>query len=127
MGEMENQAEFVYEKLKTSTNPARVILDFYREITGKDISIMMVNKLLKLFGRFTLYFSVMELSKYEDKLDGNVYPLLYTICRSRFEKIHAESFSPSHESLDKSITSLEKEIERVRKMRGKLPSSEGLE
>lgn len=131
MGEMENQAEFYYEKLKNSVNHGQVLLEFFREITGLDAGrseIIMINKLIKLFGRFTVYFSILDLVRYEGKLEGNLFPLLYTICRGRFERIHSESFMPSHESLDRTITNLEKDIERVERInKTKLPTSEGLE
>jgi len=130
MGEMENLAEFYYEKLRTTTNPGQVLLELFREMTGKDAGrteIILINRLIKLFGRFTLYFAVMDLSKYQgDQLNGNLYPLLYTICKSRFEKIHVESFSASHESLDRFIREVEKDREKAKRSRGKLPTSEGL-
>ena len=132
MGEMENQAEFYYEKLKISVNPGQVLLEFFREMTDKEAGraeIIMINRLIKMFGRFTVYFAIMDLSKYQsDQLNGNLYPLLYTICKSRFEKIHNDTFSPAHESLAREIASLEKEAEKVRKAAAKMkvPSSEGL-
>lgn len=129
MGEMENQAEFYYEKLKTAANQGQTLLEFYREITGLQAGraeIITINKLIKLFGRFTVYFAIMELSKY-DKLEGNTYPLLFTICKNRFERIHSDTFAPSHESLDRQIDNLEKDIEKTRRIKGKLPDSEGLE
>ena len=128
MGEMENQAEFYYEKLKVSVNSGQVLLEFFREMTGKDAGrseIIMINRLIKMFGRFTVYFGIMDLSKIE-RLDGNLYPLLYTICKNRFERIHVETFSVSHESLDKYLKELEKERQKARKSKGKLPTSEGL-
>lgn len=128
MGEMENQAEFYYEKLKSSTNPGQVLLEFFREMTSRDAGrseIIMINRLIKVFGRFTVYFGIMDLSKIEN-LEGNLYPLLYTICKNRFEKIHVESFSVSHESLDKYLKELEKERQKAQKSKGKLPTSEGL-
>ncbi len=130
MGEMENQAEFYYEKLKTSTNPGQTLLEFFREITGREAGrseIIMINRLIKLFGRFTVYFSIMDLSRIHN-LGEELYPLLYTICKGRFERIHTESFMPSHESLDRTITNLEKEAEKAEKVKKiKLPTSEGLE
>jgi hypothetical protein len=131
MGEMENQAEFYYEKLKISVNPGQVLLEFYREMLGKDAGrseIIMINRLVKMFGRFTVYFGIMDLSKYQsDQLNGNLYPLLYTICKGRFEKIHVETFSVSHESLDKYLKEIQKEREKAqRSNKGKLPTSEGL-
>jgi hypothetical protein len=130
MGEMENQAEFYYEKLKVSINPGQVLLEFFREMTSLEAGrpeIIMINRLIKMFGRFTVYFGIMDLSKYRsDQLIGNLYPLLYTICKSRFEKIHKESFSPAQESLDKLLKELDKEREKARKSKGKVPSPEGL-
>lgn len=129
MGEMENQTEFYYEKLKVSVNPGQVLLEFFREITGKEAGraeIIMINRLIKMFGRFTVYFAIMDLSKYEGRLDSNIYPLLYTICKGRFEKIHVETFSVSHESLDRYLREIEKERQKAQKSKGKIPSAEGL-
>ncbi len=131
MGEMENQAEFFYEKLKVTTNAGQVLLEFFREMTNKDAGrseIILINRLIKMFGRFTVYFAIMDLSKYKDKLEGDLYPLLYTICKSRFEKIHNDVSNPAYESLSREINLLEKEAERVRKAAKKMnvPSPEGL-
>lgn len=128
MGQMENQAEFYYEKLKSQLNPGQVLLEFYKEVTGRTdgLGIILVNKLIKMFGRFTTYFAIMELAKY-DKLQGNVFPLLLTICKNRFEKANDIIFSASHESLDKYLRELDKEREKAMKSKGKIPSSEGLE
>lgn len=128
MSEMENQAEFYYEKLKATTNSGQVLLEFFREMTNKDAGrseIILINRLIKIFGRFTVYFAIMELSKY-DKLEGNLYPLLYAICKSRFEKIHDETFSAAHESLDKFLRDVEKERQKVQRSKGKLPTSDDL-
>jgi hypothetical protein len=130
MGEMENQSEFYYERLRVSTNPGKDLLDFFRETTGRDAGraeIILINKLIKLFSRFTVFFAIMDLSKYQsDQLNGNLYPLLYTICKSRFEKIHDEIFSQAHESLDKFLRDVAKEREKVQRSRGKLPTSDDL-
>lgn len=128
MGEMENQAEFYYEKLKNSTNPAQVLLEFFTEFVGKQggrSEIIMFNKLLRMYGRFTVFFAIQDLTKYEH-LEGNLYPLVYTICKNRFEKAHEISFNASHQSLDKEIKALQKEIEKMSKHKTKFPTSEGL-
>lgn len=130
MGEMENQAEFFYEKLRISTNPGQVLLEFYRDIINENAGrseIIMINRLVKLFGRFTVYFAIMDLSKYDSKdLTGNLFPLVYTICRSRFERVHNVSMDVSQEPLDKMLKELDKEREKARRSRGKVPTSEGL-
>lgn len=130
MGEMENQAEFYYERLKSQLNPGQVLLEFFREMTGLEAGrseIIMINKLIKIFGRFTVYFGIMDLSK-NDKLGtgGNLYPLLYTICKNRFERIHDTSFAGSHEPLDRFLKEMDKEREAAKRSKGKVPSSEGL-
>jgi hypothetical protein len=128
MSDMENQAEFYYEKLNSKIPPGQVLLDYYRETTGKvdGLGIIMVNKLVKMYGRFTTFFAIQELAKY-DNLQGNVFPLLLTICKNRFERINNTIFSISHESLDKHLKELDKEREIARRSKGKVPSSEGLE
>lgn len=128
MGEMENQAEFYYEKLKVSTNPGKVLLEFSRELLDTEvIGIILINKLVKLFGRFTVYFALMDLSKYNSKeLEGNLYPLVYTICKSRFERVHNGNINSSQEPLDKLLKELEKEREKAQRSKGKIPTSEGL-
>lgn len=126
---MENQAEYYYEKLKNAINSGQVLLQFYSEITGREAGraeIIMINKLIKLFGRFIVYFSIMDLSRY-DKLEGEVYPLLYTICRSRFEKVHNDVFTGAYASLDRQVASLEKEIEKNRLKKINIPDSKGLD
>ncbi len=128
MGEMENKAEFYYEKLKSQANPGQVLIDFYRDITGREdgLGIILANKLIKMFGRFTAYFAIMELAKY-DRLEGSMFPLLFTICKNRFEKAHDAVFGSSQEPLDKEINALSKDIEKIKKSKvTKLPTSEGL-
>ena len=128
MSEMENMAEFYYEKLKVTTNAGLDLAHFFKEVTGKEAGrseIIMINRLIKFFGRFTVYFSILDLSKIE-KLEGNLYPLLYTICKSRFEKSHDAVFSAASESLDKFLKELDKEREAAKRSKGKLPTSEGL-
>lgn len=128
MGEMENQAEFYYEKLKVSTNPGQVLLEFFREVTGLQAGraeIILINQYIKKFGRFTVYFSILDLSRY-DNLEGDIRGLLHKICMSRFEKIHTGVFMPAQESLDRLLRELDKEREKAKKSKGKVPTSEGL-
>lgn len=129
MSEMENIAEFYYEKLKVTTNAGLDLAHFFTEVIGKDAGrseIIMINRLIKLFGRFTVYFSIMDLSKSE-RLEGNLYPLLYTICKNRFERIYNGEISPALQPLNKEISNLQKQIEKMRGKKIKFPKSEGLE
>lgn len=122
---MENIVELYYERLKSTTNAGQLLSQFYGELTGKVIGkaeVIMFNRLLKVFGRFTVFFSTLELGKYEE-IQGVPYALLYTICKNRFEREFQDSPSASSTNLDRALTALEKEIERVSKSKIKFPDS----
>lgn len=124
---MENLAEFYYEKLKSTTNPSQLIAQFYSELTGKisgRAEVIMFGKLIKVFGRFTVFFSTMDLANYE--IEGSAYALLYRICKSRFEREFETSTSASSTDLSRTLNALEKEMERVRKHKIKIPDSKTL-
>lgn len=125
---MENQAELYYEKLKNAENVGQVLTEFYVEITGREggrTAIIMINKLVRMFGRFIVYFSILDVSRYE-KIDGDVYPLLFTICRSRFEKTHPDASITAHAPLERQINQIRREIEKNKEKKVKIPDSEGL-
>lgn len=127
MSEMENQAEFYYEKLNSKVPPGQVLMEYYRETTGRQdgLGIIMVNKLIKMYGRFTTFFAIQDLAKY-DNLEGNVFPLLLTICKNRFERANNTTFSLAHQPLDKYLKDLDKQREAARKSKGKILSPDGL-
>lgn len=127
---MENSAEFYYEKLKSSDRPGTVLAALYCSLYGIDTTrseIIMFNRLLKVFGRFTVFFSVIDMvGSYPDNVE-NPYSMLYTICKRKFEASHAESHLQSREPLDKYISNLDKEINSLKSRKLKIPSSKGLE
>lgn len=128
MGEMENKAEFYYEKLKSNVDPAITLREFFTEITGRPVGrveIIMINRLLKIFGRFTLFFSIMDLSNVRD-LRENLYGILYTICRNRFEKSHVDGNVRAFEPLNKELASIRKQMEKIKDEKFTPPDSKGL-
>lgn len=127
---MENKSEFYYEKLKDTITPGTVIAQYYCSLYGFEITkseIIMFNKLVGSFGRFTVFFSVSQMYGSYPKLKDNPYPLLYTICHRRFEEAHEGEYLPSRSSLTKHISELKKELEEHKKFKLKPPSSKGLE
>lgn len=127
---MENASEYYYERLKNDNKPGVVLANLYcnlYKIKTTRSEIMMFNKLLQTFGRYTVFFSVLDaFGSYPDQAD-DPYPLIYAICKSRFEKAHNNDFSsPSRESLDRIIKGIDKEIEELKGKKIKIPSSEGL-
>jgi hypothetical protein len=126
---MENSAEFYYEKLKGTANPgpilAAMLCSLYdAEVTRSDIIIC--NKLIKTFGRFTTFFSILDMVGSCPDKPQEVYPYLFTICKRKFEAAHFDSTIQSYESLDSFIKGLGREIENLNRKKLKPPSAKGL-
>jgi hypothetical protein len=127
---MENSSEYYYEKLKNSISPGLVLAAMYGVLydfqQGRS-EIIMMNKLIKIFGRFTVFFSILDMvGTYPDKQE-NVYPLLYTICKKKFENAHSSILTQSSQPLDKYLKNIDKTLDSLSKKKVKIPSPEGLE
>ena len=126
---MENSSEFFYEKLKNSNNTGPILAAHYCSLYDVEMTksvIIMCNRLLKTFDRFLVFFSILDMyGSYPDGVE-TPYPLLFTICKRRFEASHKDSVIRSRESLDGYLRALEKDIESLSKKKLKIPSSEGL-
>ena len=131
---LENSSALFYEQLRTTLTPGSVLADFFCTLYEKDKTkseVLMCNKLVKVFGRFTVFFAIQDMNRtYVElsELKGSVYPLLYSICQSRFEKTHEVATMQPYRSLDGYIAEIQKDIEELskRKKRKNPPSSEGL-
>ena len=126
--DIENVAELYYERLKNTTNPGATLTKFMCELIDREINrsyVIQINRLIKIFGRFNVYFSIIDLSNVRN-LGEDIYPLLYTICRSRFEKAHNSFAVVQHESLSRTINEIEKRVERAKKSKLKPPSGDDL-
>lgn len=127
---MENSAEFYYEKLKDSINPGTVLASLYCTLYSRDVSrseIIMFNKLLKIFGRFTIFFSILDMVGSKPSGVESPYGYLYEICKRKFEAAHGDSSLQARESLDGYIKNLDKEIKNLSNQHLNIPSSKGLE
>jgi hypothetical protein len=121
--EMENSAEFYYEKLKDSTNPGTVLATFFCKLYEKAVTrseIIMFNKLITVFGKYTAFFCILDAYGSYPELTGNPYPLLYTICKKKFESAHNVIFVQSHESLNSYVGTIDKELATLSKSKKKL-------
>ena len=124
----ENRAELYYEKLKTTTNVGGTLAKFMCELIDREITksyVMQVNRLIRIFGRFNVYFSIIDLSTVKN-LGDDFYPLLYTICRNRFEKAHSSDTVVQFTKLTKELNDIEKSIEKAKKTKLKPPSGDDL-
>ncbi len=127
---MENSAEFYYEKLKNSVTPGTVLASLYCVLYNRDVTrseIIMFNKLLKIFGRFLVFFAVLDMVGSKPSGIDSPYPYLYEICKRKFEAVHGDSSLQARESLEGYIKNLQKEIEKQSTTKLKIPSSKGLE
>lgn len=121
---MENLSQFYYEQLKTTTNPGSVLTQLYADLSEQEVDrsvTIMINKLIKVFGRFTVFFAIVSAGN--TNLKGNPYPYLYAICRNKFEQNFDTLTSSSYVSLDRKITAMQKEIEKVKNQKLKIPDS----
>ena len=120
---MENLLEYYYEKLVKSTNPGIVITRFYREmfaVTTSKKEIIMFNQLIRIYGRFIVFFAVLDVDKViKDGNYSNVRGLLHTLCKNRFEKAHPNTNSPTTKILR--TVALENALEKAEKRRIKRP------
>jgi hypothetical protein len=127
---MENLSELYFEKLKTTTNPGVVLASFYcalYDIETTRSEIIMCNRLLKVFGRFTVFSAIVDTAGSYPILQENVYPLIYSICKRRFETAHDDVIVQAREPLTKYINNMQKEAQLARKRKLKTRPLEGLD
>jgi hypothetical protein len=113
---MENAAEFFYEQLSTTTNPALVLSRFYGEVFDRQYGrseVIMFNRLLKLYSKFTIYFSILDMTSMDNiNFESGTFGLLSYFCKKRLEQKIGESTYNNLIDLEKEITKLEKLIEK---------------
>jgi hypothetical protein len=127
---MENSAEFYYEKLKGSISPGAVIAALYCSSYGIEVGrseIIMFNRLIRMFDRFLVYFAVMDMIGSLQTRPDEPYPYIYTICKRRFEAAHGDHSLQAREPLDRYLNDLNKQIEKAKSKKLKIPSTKGLE
>lgn len=109
---MEDSSELRYKHLGETTNPAGILCSLYRDIFNVQTGvaeIKMFNKLIKIYGRFTVFFALLDLAN-KDKLD-NPYPYINAVCKARLERQHRISDNLEVDNLDKQIKRIDKAIE----------------
>lgn len=118
-GTAESLAELFYARLRTSTNPGLVLSQFYAALLSKDIGrseIMKFNVLVKIFGKSTVFFAIIDISR-NDTITDFPYGLLFKICKDRLEStLHTEITSSSFDSLERLINETQKDISKVKKI-----------
>lgn len=127
---MENKIEYYYEQLKDTITPGHTIAEYYCALYGIEKTkseTILFNRLVGVFGRFTVFFAVNSMIGTYPTQQENVFPLLYRICSNRFEETHGESALQSRDNLTKVIKDMQEKIAEQKKARKFTPrSSEGL-
>lgn len=127
---MENSAEFYYEKLKKDERPGQVVAALYcssYDVNLGRAEVIMFNKLIKMFGRFVVFFAVIDMIGSMRNKPDEPYSYIYTICKRRFEIAHGEHNTQARESLDKFLNDIERQMEKQKATKLKIPSTKGLE
>lgn len=112
---MENAAEFFYEQLSTTTNAALVLSRFYGTVFEREYGraeVIMFNRLLKLYSKFTIYFSILDMTSMDNiNFEAGTFGLLSYFCKKRIEQKFGVQTSEII-NLDKDIDRIEREIEK---------------
>lgn len=115
----ENLAELFFSRLKTAPNPGVVLAQFYGNIMGLEVGrseIIMFSKLVKIFGKSSVFFSIIDASRIETPTEFP-YGLLFKICKTKLEKLlESDMALTSMMSLERKITDLEKDIAKVKRI-----------
>ena len=126
---MENSSDYFYKKLGETETPGRVLAAMYcshYDIPVSKREVIMCNKLVGTFGRTIVFFSILRMVGTYQEQPENPYPLLYAICNKRFEDTHIGDTIQSRESLKGYIEDIDKQLEKIKKQKPKIPPAEGL-
>jgi hypothetical protein len=115
----ENLAELFFSRLKTAPNPGVVLAQFYGNVMGLEVGrseIIMFSKLVKMFGKSSVFFSVIDVSRIETPTEFP-YGLLFKICKTKLEKsLESDMALTSMYSLERKISDLQKEVAKTKKI-----------
>jgi hypothetical protein len=89
--ENENLSEAYYKVLDTVKSPHVYLLHFYCDVYDLDFDAMarmipFFGKLVKLYGRHTLFYSILDMIGASATEPTEPYGYLSTVCQSRFKK-----------------------------------------
>ena len=120
MAVKENVAELYYNKLRNTTNPGVVLANFFgalHDIQAGKREIIFCNRLLKIYGRFLVYFALLDTARndFSDFNGGELYAYLEKVCRGRFENAYGTGATPSSTvDLSRMIKNMIKELEKAK-------------
>ena len=112
MEQKENIASYYLKDLDTETNPGNLLANFFWELFSKspDLKdIVMMNKIIRLYGRELTFYSILDAYDVEDADVENAYPLLVYMIKNRLSK--RENINPSKD-MTEYLSKLKNQIEK---------------
>ena len=116
---VESLAELFFSRLKTTTNAGLTLGQFYAALFNIQCGrteVIAMNRLIKVFGRYYVFFAIIDISKYQ-KFDEFPFGLLHKICKDKlFATTRSDVSMSALSNLDKMVADLEKDISMVKEM-----------
>lgn len=117
---MENIADYYYDKLDDSDNVGKLLTQMIFKIFEVDSDkhyqkvIRSVNKAIKVFGKYNVYFSILAMSSMEVSFDSSIYPLLSTIILRRLRSDGKASKLQLSHNFSLEINKIDKNIKKIK-------------
>jgi hypothetical protein len=111
---IEDLANEYIEKLEIADNPGAILTKFYSELFDLPYDVRMIgqfNKCVKLYGRYTVFMSLMDMYEIQELDHRKIFSLITYLCKKRFNR--ENSSSPS-DMLDE-IKEHERRVKEVKK------------
>lgn len=86
-------AEFYYEKIRVSDNPVPLFISFIRSLFSiDDVNYLYtaVPKLYKIYGKETLFFSLLDCADMDNLDTARMYGIISYFCKKRLEKKYSQ-------------------------------------
>jgi hypothetical protein len=111
---IEDLANDYIQKLEIADNPGSILTKFYSELFDLPYDVRMIgqfNKCVKLYGRFTVFMSLMDMYDIQDLNHQKIFSLIIYLCKKRFNMENSDAVSDMQDE----IKEHERRIKEVKK------------
>jgi hypothetical protein len=116
----ENLAEFYFRDLYTTNTPVRNLTGFLCSVLNKKAErgdYSRIGRLVKMYGREAVFFTILDVYDFAEKVDENYYPLLVSMCKKRLKRKYDQQIRPEYQDFDSLLKSLERKRKKIEKTR----------